>query len=476
MNYNYTEEQKTILDYYLNTELFPLHESGKHYVNKNDLEIIVRSQCNQSCEYCYLTKYRNSLYPNEPLEKETILNNINLLLDYVYNVRKNFFYNIELFAGDLFYDDIFFDIIDLIYKYLIEIKNIEPQLFFFETHIMIPSNLSFAYTHPEKADKVIHYADKMYKELNTRILFSWSTDGPYGVDSREKKELPKDYFNTILKFCKKLEIGMHPMTAAANVPALKMNYDWWLEVLDSFYEDNVLSDFQPMMLEVRNGNEWTNEIIDCYLDFLTYAFNLRLTKICNNDPELLAKQLFCQDLSKFAPNEYKYTDNYDFLRLRFSCQDKDSENERVGCSMQHSVMLNSTNLSLVICHRLAYENMTGAFFKVENNKIVDILPHNFDTYFTAKSFKLQNSPFCNKCPIEKLCLHGCLGAQYEYSGELFFPIPSVCNLFKRKMYHLLRLHDEHNLLDIAYNNGYIERDTYEYMLQVKQALAEELEE
>ena len=64
-----------------------------------------------------MANHGKELYPTT-LNKEDTLKNIDLILDYVYNVRKNFCYNIALFAGDMFNDEIFFFFIYLLEKYL----------------------------------------------------------------------------------------------------------------------------------------------------------------------------------------------------------------------------------------------------------------------------------------------------------------------------------------------------------------------
>jgi len=46
-----------------------------------------------------------------------------------------------------------------------------------------------------------------------------------------------------------------------------------------------------------------------------------------------------------------------------------------------------------------------------------------------------------------MCIHGCLGSQYEVTKELFTPIPSVCNLEFIKIITILKKLKEFNALD-----------------------------
>ena len=200
--------------------------------------------------------------------RKEILNNVKLFLDYVYNQRKNFLYGIELFAGDLFYDNIYFDIIDILESFLKPIKKDYPELFDREILIMMPNNLNWVYHNPEKVEKFREYFYRFKKEYNTILSASWSTDGYYAMNTREKKILPESYFDTIFSFCKEFECGYHPMIAAENVHTWVQNYDWWIKKYEQFNLTEA-GDFQPFMLMVRNNN-WTDENIN---DYLVYGIN-----------------------------------------------------------------------------------------------------------------------------------------------------------------------------------------------------------
>ena len=53
-------------------------------------------------------------------------------------------------------------------------------------------------------------------------------------------------------------------------------------------------------------------------------------------------------------------------------------------------------------------------------------------------------------------MKGCLGAQYEYSGEILYPIPSICKLEKAKIDTLLELYNNYGILDEGRKKGYID--------------------
>ena len=45
------------------------------------IELVVRPDCDQKCDYCYLRQYGKESYPNRATQHE-IINNTNLLIDY----------------------------------------------------------------------------------------------------------------------------------------------------------------------------------------------------------------------------------------------------------------------------------------------------------------------------------------------------------------------------------------------------------
>ena len=95
MNY-YEQEQNNILSYFINN-------IESQWVDGKDsddvipfLEFFITPQCNQSCSYCYLVKYKNLLYPDK-IKNEDILNNLNIYLNYLFNKGINRVYRLDLF-------------------------------------------------------------------------------------------------------------------------------------------------------------------------------------------------------------------------------------------------------------------------------------------------------------------------------------------------------------------------------------------
>ena len=82
---DFQQEQNQLLKTVLDLRYFqPWKEEDNQYSLRNDanLEIFITPSCNQHCEYCYLVKY-DGLYPKEINNKDTILNNLKILYDYI---------------------------------------------------------------------------------------------------------------------------------------------------------------------------------------------------------------------------------------------------------------------------------------------------------------------------------------------------------------------------------------------------------
>lgn len=484
MDYNFIQEEKELVEFYLESDLFREDHSFDFLNNtmKNPdgifntqnhllegIEIIVRPECNQKCEYCYITRYGKDLYPlHNRLSNEQILQRIDMLLNYVFNTRGMFINHWELFAGDLFYDDLAFDIFDIFYKYVDEIYNKYRRIVSNpdnEGLILMPTNFSFI-DDDEKAHKVEQYIKK-FRERNWELGFSVSTDGPSAVDTREQRELSADHFDKLFKWTKKYpRNGFHPIISASNVKNSIENYKWWKESYQKWYHDLPEKGILPYWLEARN-DEWTPEAIKDYLALLDYMLQDRL-EMCDNDIDKLAYHLFKGDgLNGTLPS----IRTNDLINLKI--EHHPVERQITQCSLTHLLCINLSNLEVVPCHRLTYPQFTGFKFECSENQIVDLIPKNMSGFLTTVLHGENSRPKCASCIFQLLCHKGCLGAQYESSGELFQPAISVCELsqsyckFLIEKYHtmgLLKSAKKQNLLtplqDIVYGEILIQQLHY----------------
>lgn len=140
------KEMDILLNTYLNKKLFTsLDENKKEIAFSNyNIELIIRPECNQTCEYCYIYKHGDKIFPKEKrVSNEVTLNNIDILLEFLFNEKKCYPPGWEIYAGDLFYDNIWFDLMDIFIKHYTKLYD-ENQFFKDNiTEIVMPCNLSF---------------------------------------------------------------------------------------------------------------------------------------------------------------------------------------------------------------------------------------------------------------------------------------------------------------------------------------------
>lgn len=416
------------------------------------IELIIRPECTQKCEYCYVARYGEDLFPvEERASREEILHNIDLILDYVFNTKNLYINHWEFFAGDLFYDDLYFDVIDIFTKYLREKQKRYPNVFLkFPGVILTPNNFSFIRNKERKA-RLEEYMANFEQEFNWELGFSISTDGKYATDTREHLTLPDEYFDELFQWTLKYKKnGFHPMIAKSNLNTAIENYEWWKKMCAKWYTDvpEKRNDYLPYWLHARN-DEWEPEDIDKMLVLINYMFEDRFL-MHKNDIDALTYHLFIGD---GANNTLPSVDINDLIRLKFSNLD---DSQRINCSMSGSTCIQVNNLSFAPCHRTTYAMFKGGHFVVENDKIVDIAPNNVTMYLNLKLNPIKDGPRCANCLYNIFCIKGCYGAQYESSGEVFLPGQKVCKLEQTMIEFLIWKYNKVGIFASAERQGFLD--------------------
>ena len=65
MSTRFEIEEKELLLEYLNHIAFPQFRYGATPPVIESIELIIRPECNQKCQYCYITNHGDELYPKE---------------------------------------------------------------------------------------------------------------------------------------------------------------------------------------------------------------------------------------------------------------------------------------------------------------------------------------------------------------------------------------------------------------------------
>lgn len=455
-------DEKNLLNFVLNNTFVKI--PGSNYSMSEPLEmleLIITPECNQQCDYCYIHNYGHLSYPKEiRASKEKTLKNIEAILDFLFREKKYLFAHMEIFAGDLFSTGYFFDLIDLIFIYYDEVFKNEPYLKrkISNLSVIIPMNLKYVIDH-NLEEQVIEKINK-FKDIGMELAISWSHDGYYSQDVREKTELTEEYYDKAFTFMSKVPGGIHPMIGTENVKNACKNFDWWVEKYEKYFSNNPQFEnlYYPGDLEVRNDG-WTDETISQYLEYTKHKFEY-LVKRCNNDLDTLVNYIF--EKPQKDPNftfKKRIHEFYDVFLDDFNRKRKG----RSSCSLQNMMTIRCSDLAIVPCHRTCYHQFIGGWFILdeESNKIIDIKPNNVSQYIDLLYHRTDYAPRCINCWNNQYCLHGCLGSQFESSGELYLPIDSVCRLEMAKTSFSIKLLIESGVLKRACELGYVQKQVAE---------------
>lgn len=382
------------------------------------LELFITATCNQDCEYCYLVKHGDQLYPKELRKMSTILKNIEILLDYLYENKINPI-RYDLFSGEIWGTKFGDKVFDIFIKYIEEGK-ITPR------SVMIPSNCSFCYD--EKLRNKMDWYIARFKKNGVRLVYSCSNDGliiekdsrPFKNKNLNEMKTSQENYDTMFTWFKKHDYAYHPMVSANNVNKWVENYDWWISMLEKYGLD---IHRYIMTLEVRNDN-WTNKSITDYMKFLDHMINVDFEKYYEND-----KSGFVNEIFGFRPYLGNTCLNYLPYML---CKGRDDFN----CTIKRSLIVRMGDLAIGPCHRSCYPEFIYGKYDVEDGKIVGVTANNIQMMNRVYCLNSKASLFCDHCSIRYICMKGCLGAQFEANKEPLEPCMSVCEFFKAKFIFL----------------------------------------
>lgn len=369
------------------------------------IELFIKGSCPSKCAYCYLQRHLKELYPLEYEKNDLILENLNSFLDFY--IEQEFCCGLEIYSGRLFADDFGFEVLETIYQKFKDPFITKPQ------YIIIPDDMQFL-LNDEMITKMEYYIDLFMNEIKIPFVISASVDGElmdqfrYGIRTEE-------FYNKVIKFCRKHDYGMHPMISAFGIKDWKENYAWWRHhYQDLFYK-------RVMFLEVRDNN-WNGDKIYEYLNFLNFTFNIANQDVGYDKSELV-KLIF----------------NYDDYKIKTACAianngtEENPYKDRISCALQQTLHVRLGDLAIIPCHRLGYPQfVTGYFVKDENGKVCDIEEKNVSMFLACNSLYNRNLPKCHSCSCAELCMGPCFGSNYESTGDPFYTPDDLCYWFKAK--------------------------------------------
>lgn len=432
---SYATENTKLLKTILNASFFKPWQNEQKYSNeieKRDLaiELYVTSVCNQKCEYCYLHKHGDSLYPREIRDQKTILKNLDILIDYLIN-QKYHFHRFDIFSGEIMHTQFGIDILD----HICEGK--KRGLMVEEIHI--PTNCSFVLD--DAATQRLQNAFDRLRDVGVLTIPSGSVDGliveddsrPF-VDGSKNGKRDQAFYDKVFDFVIRNGGGFHPMVSAYNIEKWKDNFEWWASQCNKF---NISMPHSVMTLEVRN-DEWPAHKIKAYTEFLMFYADWLFNSFCCGDKELFTKMLIGMECPEHITG---------YLNLFLS-----NDTQIATCSVSHQLTVRLGDLALCPCHRTSYPEYLYGKFVVEDGKIVDIEGNN---PFIAAKILMMNQRVCHHgcdaCWNKDFCIRQCFGAQLESGQEIFMPIESVCNLMKEKTATLYKIYNKYEVPTVAHN-------------------------
>lgn len=363
----------------------------------SSVELVISEKCQNSCKYCYRTYKHNKspLFALDGKQVNVLLNNFLSLFKQDITFFKN--RHIELFGGDPMLD----------YTKFKEIINVVSK--FKPTFISVPTNgrmLSELTTYD--IEDLINSTD------GVKIGFSLSVDGSPSDTNRPLSKIGKmlSYTNKIdydklINIAKKFKCGFHPMLDFGSI-------NTWLDTTKFFIENyNIL----PYLLEIRHPLS-KEQAIKAVRE-LVKVRNFLEEKI--RDPEIIRKANTI--VASRVPRG-------------------------LGCSALTTLCI-MPNGDIPFCHRVIDPPwvMGNVFNELNISKAV-----NFTSVFDHR-----NHPYCIVCPIRRSCSGLCLGANYEYWGDPWIPIESICDYQRLKAWVFSRRYqDWKNMIELDSDIGKLE--------------------
>lgn len=404
---DYKEENKELCESFLERTYLKEWKKDKNIrENWNRLELQTSYDCNLNCRYCYINNYEDELYHGD--DKDIVKNTemvIDWLVDNEYNPK------IDFFGGEPLVNKRNYDILDMMLDKLSAMENTPPA-------IVIPTNYTWI-----KDDSFIKEVERLLKKsrkMDIPIYLSASIDGKYCADNRPPVIFTDEEYEKIFSFNKRWGFSYHPMIYSEEIENWKDNFLWFEKMLKRYdipYNNIYL-------LEVRN-KEWSDEDMIEFHEFIKWLINHMVN-----------------EMGKDRYIKFLFDDGFNLLRNMFT-----SVGRGIGCSIQATIFLRLNDLTFNMCHRTSYEEYMLGNLDTDGDKVTGIDIDKPELLIGHTTFNQMNQPMCEDCMIRNLCTGQCIGSQYETTGDLFSPIPTVCQLEYMKLAALIKGHKDVGLLD-----------------------------
>ncbi len=415
----YQEENNKLLNSFLDrTFLKTWGNQEEGLENFRTLELFLNTKCNLRCTYCYLANFGNELYPPKLQDDKKVLANLQILLDWLLN--RKLAPRLELFSGEPFAQNVSLQALSMILDKFESADN-KPE------SIVIPTNYTFILN--KNLTEEIECLLERSRKLGMPMALSASVDGRYSEVNRpfrSGKSDPRDdgYYDGVFAFNKKWGFSFHPMIYSDRIDSWQNNFLWFQEMLKK--HDIPWSNIY--LLEVRN-KEWSRDSIFEFEEFIRFLIRWTFLVPCRGNAQEFVNFLF--------------KGGFNILQSPLT-----TIGRGIGCSIQSTIHVRLGDLAIVPCHRTSYEPFVSGHFIVDDGSITGIRADNPELLIAIMSMQSRSQPMCESCLIKHLCSGGCLGSQYEVTGDLFSPIPSVCRLEHAKVRAMITAYKELRVFDL----------------------------
>lgn len=359
----------------------------------------------------------NNFYNNSIFIKDNLItndyNNVLLNLDKIFN-----WYIENNFCCDIIFEDIN------------EILNIKED-FFALLKKLKKSKIKTIYFrgNPIKCNKIIldffNEQINIFKENNIDLIFIFDIN----LENDDFK-----IYNDAINFCQKNNFNIKIMISTQN---LKYQKKFFLEIIKNLSYNNIL-------FYEKEEENWNEENLNQYINFLNFYIDFIMKDKSIDD---FLNILFKEDLL-FSIKDQGIISNQD-------CSGK--------CKFYKNLHLIANDLSITMCKKIQYEELTIGSFEVIDNKITKCIPNNISALIVNTHSKRNMTPQCEYCEYIGICKGFCHGEVYYKTLNPLVPIRESCLLRKAKysfiFYKLLKLnlYEKILLFDHEYTfKGYLQ--------------------